>query len=344
MQYKVTIGIPVYNAERFIGRALDSALGQSFTDIEFLVLDDCSTDGTLEVVKRLQESHPRGKDIRIVRQPENSGVGAARNRIINEMRGDYLFFLDSDDLIKEDTIGLLYANARRCSAELVFGSYEVVRENDSGKEPEPHSYDKADFVGKGRFACYAFRKYGGLQVQIWNILISRELLRRTGIRFLDITMGEDAVFIKQLVPMVGRAVLLPDITYRYIHRDNSLTNLQKRNSIDKTEIIQNMNAGDVLKQYTAAVKGERYLGYWCYYLVLDGFYMICSVLKKKDIITPALTNRELRHFLAHPLTSGEIWRLDSMRMENMFFYLLWKLPPWLSVCAVRTMGKAKGLL
>lgn len=75
MKYEVTIGIPVYNAERFIGRSLGSALMQSFGSIEFLVIDDCSTDGTLDVVRRLQEEHPRGGDIRIVTQPVNKGVG-----------------------------------------------------------------------------------------------------------------------------------------------------------------------------------------------------------------------------------------------------------------------------
>ncbi|MBP3511752.1 MAG: glycosyltransferase family 2 protein [Prevotella sp.] len=344
MKYEVTIGIPVYNAERFIGRSLGSALMQSFGSIEFLVIDDCSTDGTLDVVRRLQEEHPRGGDIRIVTQPVNKGVGAARNRIIGEMRGRYLFFLDADDTMTPDAVACLHENAARCSAELVFGSYEVVSESNPDAMPERHVYPDADLLGADRLACYAFRKYGGIQVQIWNCLISRELLGRTGLRFLDITMGEDAIFIKQLVTMAERAVLRPEVTYRYIHRDNSLTNLQRRDHIDKSEIILNMETGDILKRYAASLSGKPYLGNWCFNVVMDGFYMICSVLKKEDIIRPGLTYAELNHFLAHPLRLTEIMRLKSLRAKNLLLYALWKLPPVLSVSAVKALGRAKGLI
>jgi glycosyltransferase involved in cell wall biosynthesis len=91
--YEVTIGIPVYNVENYIRLAMDSALSQTFESIEFLICDDCGTDSSMDIIREYQKTHPRVKDIRIVRQPQNKGIGEARNRIVKEARGRYLFFL-----------------------------------------------------------------------------------------------------------------------------------------------------------------------------------------------------------------------------------------------------------
>lgn len=93
MEYEVTIAIPVYNAQKYIRNTMDSALAQSFQSIEFLVLDDCGEDGSMDIIREYQQNHSRGKDIRIVKQPQNMGIGCARNCIIDETRSRYLFFL-----------------------------------------------------------------------------------------------------------------------------------------------------------------------------------------------------------------------------------------------------------
>ena len=91
MEYEVTIGIPVYNVEKYIRESLDSALAQTYPNIEFLICDDCGTDSSIAIVEEYQNSHPRGKDIRIVQQPRNMGLGCARNRMIAEAKGKYIF-------------------------------------------------------------------------------------------------------------------------------------------------------------------------------------------------------------------------------------------------------------
>ena len=96
MKYVVTIGIPVFNAEHFIRQTMDSVLVQSFESIEYLIVDDCGTDGTMAIVRELQQTHPRGEDIHVLSQPRNMGVSAARNRIIDEAQGRFLYFMDAD--------------------------------------------------------------------------------------------------------------------------------------------------------------------------------------------------------------------------------------------------------
>jgi glycosyltransferase involved in cell wall biosynthesis len=126
MKYDVTIGIPVYESVDVIKRSLESALAQTYSSIEFLIVDDCGSDGSMAIVQQLQTKHPRGADIHIIHHTQNLGVSAARNRIIDDAQGDYLYFMDSDDVIAENTIELMMQNVRQVDAEIVFGSYERV--------------------------------------------------------------------------------------------------------------------------------------------------------------------------------------------------------------------------
>ena len=131
MEYEVTIGIPVYNVARHIRMMLDSAMTQTFPSIEFLICDDCGTDGSIDIVREYQQTHPRGKNIRILHQPHNMGIGEARNRMMDEAKGRYFYSLDADDSIEPVTIELLYNTAQEHQAEIVYGSYYRVYMFDS---------------------------------------------------------------------------------------------------------------------------------------------------------------------------------------------------------------------
>ena len=126
MTYEITIGLPIYNKEKYIALTLETALAQTYQSIEFLVLDDRGTDGSMDIVREYQQTHPRGKDIRIVSQPHNMGIGEARNRILEEARGKYLFFLDADDRITSDTIEILVNAAKEYDAQVVMASYDKI--------------------------------------------------------------------------------------------------------------------------------------------------------------------------------------------------------------------------
>ena len=123
MKYDVTIGIPVYESVDVIKRSLESTLSQTYPSIEFLIIDDCGSDGSMAIVQQFQAEHPRGADIHMVRHIQNLGVSAARNCIIDEAQGNYLYFMDSDDVIAENTIELMMQNVHQYNAEIVFGSY-----------------------------------------------------------------------------------------------------------------------------------------------------------------------------------------------------------------------------
>jgi glycosyltransferase involved in cell wall biosynthesis len=111
--YKVTLSMPVYNVEKYMERALLSALNQTFESIEYLIVDDKGTDNSMAIVRRIIANHPRGKDVRIIDHGVNQGLGAARNSAIKEAKGEYLYCMDSDDEITKDCIEILYNKMRK---------------------------------------------------------------------------------------------------------------------------------------------------------------------------------------------------------------------------------------
>ena len=235
MWHKVTIGIPVFRVENYIRRTMESVLSQSYGDIEFLVVDDGSDDKSLEILYSIQQSHPRGKDIRILSHEYNMGVSATRNHIIDEAQGEYLYFTDSDDVIDKYTISLLMSQIEEHHADVVFGSYERI---ELSGERKLFQYPKMVFEDADSFADYAYKRYAGFQASACNFLVRLSLIRQKNLRFFKSDFWEDMVFTLNLVTYAQRAVLLPDITYTYLCRENSLSNSWNNSQIDKEKIIQ----------------------------------------------------------------------------------------------------------
>lgn len=127
----VSIIMPAFNSECYIGDAIASVLAQSVSDWELIVVDDCSSDGTVQIAEAFSESDDR---IKIVRMPENGGVAKARNRGVSEARGIYVALLDSDDLWEPDKLELQVALAKKSNAPIVYCSYDLVSKD--GKDLE----------------------------------------------------------------------------------------------------------------------------------------------------------------------------------------------------------------
>ena len=116
-QPKVSVIIPVYNVEEYIGLTLDSLVNQTLKDIEIIVIDDGSIDNSRQIIEGYEKKH---KNIRVILQ-ENSGPSRARNRGVEEATGEYLAFVDSDDLLPENSLELRYHAAVEQDADLIIG-------------------------------------------------------------------------------------------------------------------------------------------------------------------------------------------------------------------------------
>lgn len=344
MAYEVTIGIPVYNVEKYIRRSLDSALAQTFQSIEFLVCDDCGTDSSIDIVREYQHNHPRGSDIHIVHQPHNKGVGEARNLMIDSAKGKYIYFMDADDVITDDAISILYENAVRYQADIVYGSHDRIEEFDNRTDIKPYVYPRQQFLNENEFAIWVYEKYGRIETTTWNFLIDIRIFRDNGIRYKPINFWEDLTTTIDLPTYVSRAVLLPNITYKYYCRYGSLSNFQKRDIIPKEEIEKTIGAIENVKANGDRIRMKPYYPERCLKVMMTCFYMSCSIIKNREITHPSFSDKEIRSLMVFPLSFSEICRFRTSRLKCLAFYLLGIMPSRLTVALIRILGKKKGLI
>lgn len=340
MQYEVTIGIPVYQSVDFIHATMLSALNQTFPNIEYLIVDDCGHDGTIDLIVQLQKEHPRGDSIHILHNEQNRGSGACRNRIIDEAQGNYLYFMDSDDLIEPNTIDLLLSSIKSHQTQIAYGSYEII-DKVNGGATETYQKDNLVLLGADQLALYAFKNISVFHVSVCNFLVNLVFLRQSKVHFIDANFWEDMAFTTELVTKVDSAVLLSDITYHYLRRPNSLSHYQDRIMLNKTEIEKNIQTINYLKGKCKAQITKSYLPYLCKNLEMTSFYIVCHIIKNSHRIAPKFTYREMSAVIDHPLSFSEILRFRQIMIPNLLLWLLGTMPIPLFIPFIWLIGKLK---
>ena len=187
---KVTIVFPVYNVERFVRASLESVLNQTMEEIEVIVVDDGSTDGSAGIVEEYAERDPR---VRFVTQA-NAGLSAARNAGIWRAQGDYLAFLDSDDTFDPDAIERLYRAMTEHDVELVIGSSRVAFEDGVRSAVEQIAdelYVRAKYSGEQKVTPELLR---WVDVHVWNKLYVTSVVKNGNLWFPVGLKYEDAYF------------------------------------------------------------------------------------------------------------------------------------------------------
>lgn len=217
MNPTVSIIVPVYKAETFLSRCIDSILNQEYRDFELLLVDDGSPDSSGEICDTYARNDSR---IRVIHQP-NSGVSIARNHAIDQARGTYLQFLDSDDWITSDATKLLVRSAEDFQADLVIADfYRVIGERVSHKG----DIDEDEIISREEFAEHMMENpadyYYGV---IWNKLYRRELIEKHHLRMNpDISWCEDFMFNLEYIRYATRFYALKTPIYYYVKTKGSL--------------------------------------------------------------------------------------------------------------------------
>jgi hypothetical protein len=249
--------------------------------------------------------------------------------------------MDSDDIIAEDTIEVMMQNVCQYNAEIVFGSYKKIEI--SGKEII-YQYPALQLLKKDEMASFSYRKYAGIQASACNYLVKTSILRDSNHRFINTSFWEDFVFTFDLVTLISRAVLLPNITYFYMCRENSLSNYQQRKTISKDEILHNVRAIDHLKQTSFRLSDKAYFPNRCLNIVMTNFFIACNVIKRRHDISPYISDHEIKSLMKHPVSFSEICNFHNVRIKNLLFYILGILPPFLCVFFIRCIGKVKKMI
>lgn len=204
MDYKLSVIIPAYNGERFLAETLDCVLNQTLKSVQIVIVNDGSTDSTAEIIADYAKKH---SNILPITQP-NSGVSAARNNGIRNASGEYLLFLDTDDVFTPDSFELMCDKLDKTGADIAI--CRVQRFGYGGEEFNPivDEFTKDDSIG-----CYDKRL-------LWNFLVSNKCyrtkwLKDTGVEFPALRYSEDGAFFMQAVYHFPRITGVYGAVFRY---------------------------------------------------------------------------------------------------------------------------------
>jgi glycosyltransferase involved in cell wall biosynthesis len=210
----ITIIVPIYNTEKYLDRCIRSIISQTFTDIEILLINDGSTDNSLNMLSDYAQKDNR---ITVISQ-ENRGLPAARNRGIKTAASPYILHVDSDDWIEADMCELLYNAAVKNSADIVTSHvyFEHPNKRIVKKEPYPEKCGFQEFL-----EIYAARR--GIN-SVCNKLIKRDLYMANNIEhYEDISLGEDSSALLRLIIFANTVVTVDKAFYHYDIKMSSMT-------------------------------------------------------------------------------------------------------------------------
>ncbi|MGN1015230.1 MAG: glycosyltransferase [Butyricicoccus sp.] len=217
MNPKVSIIVPVYNAESVLNRCINSILKQEYTDFELLLVDDGSTDGSPQLCDQFAREDER---VRVIHK-ENGGVSSARNIALSEAKGTYLQFLDSDDWITPNATSLLVREAEEHHCDMVIADfYRVVGKRVSAKG----SISEDTVLTREQFAAHMMKSpadfYYGV---LWNKLYRRSIVEKHKLRMNEeLNWCEDFLFNLEYIRYAETFCALPVPIYYYVKTKGSL--------------------------------------------------------------------------------------------------------------------------
>jgi len=285
-QPKVSIIVPVYNAEKYLERCINSLKNQSLKDIEIILVDDSSTDSSLEMCNKMSAEDSRIKVIHKV----NEGAGYARNAALRIVTGEYIGFLDSDDFAETDMFKTLYDKAVQYDSDLVMSGVLFVDGNMFSKDGEcvrktyfdrDTHFDTEESLKKLRMGIVGAApgdsddsKYG---MSIWKNLFRTEVIKKNNISFKSERemLSEDALFMIDYISCIDKATGINEAFYNYCRNEASISKSYKKDRFEKSLVFAN----EVEKRFKKDITPKEYQVY------IDRFWQaMCRVICSQEIM------------------------------------------------------------
>lgn len=246
----ISIIIPIYKVEQYIVRCIDSVLSQTYRNFEVILVDDCSPDRSMEIVREHIVQTPLSKDIRFVylKHDNNRGLSAARNTGIDSATGKYVYFIDSDDkLYDERSIERLVSEVDKHNLpDVVCGSYEVIK----GLE-KIHNNKVVSFLDSQQ-SIISFYTSGQTYMMAWNKMVKLAFLKQNQLYFMEGLIHEDELWSYLLVNKAHSFSQIDAITYCYYVNPNTIMTATSQKIHNKhrmmilSEIDNYYNKGDII--------------------------------------------------------------------------------------------------
>lgn len=239
---KVSIIMPVYNASRFLKMSCGSVAKQTLKDVELICVDDGSTDDSLEILNTLKEKFDF---IKIFTQ-KNQGSGYARNNGMSKAQGEYIAFLDADDIfVEEDALEKMYFYGSKNSADIVCGNLKRIRQN--GDIETNYDFKNTKFAYFNKKDVVLPIEYG-IPFAFYRNIFKREFLEKHEIIFPDLIRGQDPIFLANALVNTDELYVLRVDLYGYNHSVGGGVNIKVNTYEKKIAYIQHFkNTFDILK-------------------------------------------------------------------------------------------------
>lgn len=289
----ITIILPIYNVEKYLEESLRSILNQSYKDYELIVVDDGSTDKSLDILNKYKSKFNKIK----IFTKDNRGVSEARNLALSHAKGDYILFVDSDDFLKKDMVEKMVLKAKESQSDIVISNYCLYYEEnkfykaltDMPKAITYSSFQVIDMILKYKF-----------QGQLWNKLFKYSFLKENNFTFEEGRYIQDIFPVFKVISKAKKITYIDDELYFYRQREGSTVHKRNKkltedyyhamtsiiNFIEKNEIEVSKNSLKTFKSYV--------FSYFIYHYTnedLNNNYRRFKKSKYKDI------NLHLREFL-----------------------------------------------
>lgn len=254
VQPLVSVIMPAYNSEKYIGKSIESVLAQDYGKFELIIVDDGSKDGTKSIVEQYAKN-----DIRIkLLEQANQGVSVARNKGLDTATGEYVAFLDSDDLWDADNLSVMVQAAECTKSGLVCASMDIINA-DGTKQKANTAYkdgELMDFVTNNN----EIRFFWG----IGSVIIRRDILEKYHIRFdRGIAIMEDIGFYIKIFSVTNLKAV-PRVMAHYCKHDNSATTAAYNPHKWEGSVEIFRHAEEYIKKYRPEWS-EKYQKIWDYY-------------------------------------------------------------------------------
>lgn len=227
--YSVSVLVPVYGVEKYIERCARSLFEQTYKNIEYIFVDDCGSDCSIDILKRVLESYPnRKRNVRIVQHERNRGLAAARNTAVECANSDFILHVDSDDYVDLNYVEKMVEKQKECGADII--SSDILYEGLYKKEIKQCSKTKSS--QKLALSCI----FGRNPVNIWGRLIRKNLYVDNNICVKEgVNMAEDYQVICRLAYYAENVDYIEDSFYHYVNTNKNSYSLvfNEKNLLDQ---------------------------------------------------------------------------------------------------------------
>ena len=316
---KISIIVPVYNAEKYLRKCIESILNQTFKDFELILVDDGSTDSSGKICDEYALKDSRIKVI----HKENGGLSSARNAGLDVAKGEYIGFVDSDDWIEMDMYGELYRLIKENNTDIsvcgINNIKDIKYKNENLKEKIQIIKKEGEEFKKNRYGEYY------LGVSVWNKLYRKEVIE--DIRFLKDRIYEDLPFGIEVFAKIKSYVYTSKKLYNYFQLNESTT--RSKISLKHLSILKNT-------LYCYEKVSEEYKQMFLNNIVGNCIYICVVVVNEKSI----LENKNLLKGMKEILVSNKnlIKKIEYKNFKEKLQFEVIKMSPVL-FCKLYTFGK-----